>query len=427
MSRLVVILFMILSITLPAQDLDYVKQQADILAAPDMYGRGYVNNGVGLAANHIEGEFKKMGLSPVSGQYRQDFVHSVNTFPSAMKICLGRKELKAGEDFLVDPLSSPMSGKYKVNYLEPDQRYFVVGLPQVEQNEINVVDCRMTKEMRADSIDDKDQQSMLRSMQGYVRSTTTRNSAMVLTDEKFVWGGAQTRNGGAFISIHGDAFRAKGKMTIDIENEFIPEYTSTNVMGMVTGSLYPDSFIVFTAHYDHLGMMGQEACFAGANDNASGTAVMMSFAKHYAENPPECSVVFIAFAGEEIGLVGSFHFAENPLIPLEKIGFLLNLDLFASGAEGITIVNATEVPEAYALLGSINEEKDLLPLVKKRGPSANSDHHPFTLKGVPAIFIYAMGGSKAYHDIHDTPDKLTFDEYPDIFTLLTTFVDRLNK
>src|SRR4030095_9120627 len=108
-----------------------------------------------------------------------------------------------------------------------------------------------------------------------------------------------------------------------------------NVLGMVPGTLYPDSFIVFTAHYDHLGRMGKKALFPGANDNASGSAMIIDLARYYAQpaNRPKCSLLFIAFAGEEAGLIGSRYYTENPILPLEQIKFLINLDLMGNGEE----------------------------------------------------------------------------------------------
>ena len=63
-----------------------------------------------------------------------------------------------------------------------------------------------------------------------------------------------------------------------------------------------------------------------------------------------------------------------------------------------------------------------LKKIKKRGPAANSDHHPFDKKGVNAIFLYTMGGSKAYHDIYDTGENLTLSKYNEVFQLITDFI-----
>jgi aminopeptidase YwaD len=148
-------------------------------------------------------------------------------------------------------------------------------------------------------------------------------------------------------------------------------------------------------------------------------------AKYFKENPQDYNVLFIAFAGEEAGLHGSKYFVEHPLFKLKKMSFLLNLDIMGSGEEGITVVNATLFEQQFNLLKEINTEKNLLTQVKSRGPAANSDHYWFTVKGVPAFFIYTMGPNKHYHDVFDTYEELSFQEYEDITTLLVEFGKRV--
>jgi aminopeptidase YwaD len=179
--------------------------------------------------------------------------------------------------------------------------------------------------------------------------------------------------------------------------------------------------IVITAHYDHLGGMGNNTYFPGANDNASGVALMLRLAKFYAANPQKYSLVFIAFSGEEAGLLGSKYFTEHPLVDLKKIRFLINTDLAGTGEEGITVVNATQYKKEFALLNQINEEFRYLVKINSRGKAANSDHYWFSEKGVPSFFIYTMGGIRAYHDIYDRAETLPLTEHDDLFRLITRF------
>ena len=88
--------------------------------------------------------------------------------------------------------------------------------------------------------------------------------------------------------------------------------------------LLKNEYIYIVGHYDHLGRMGKEVYFPGANDNASGISMILSLAKELAqEEKTKYSMVFICFGSEEIGLVGSKYYTENPLVPLEKIKFLI--------------------------------------------------------------------------------------------------------
>jgi Zn-dependent M28 family amino/carboxypeptidase len=146
-------------------------------------------------------------------------------------------------------------------------------------------------------------------------------------------------------------------------------------------------------------------------------------AQELLKNPlDDYNVVFIAFAGEEIGLLGSKYFVEHPLVPLKKIRFVMNMDIMGSGEEGITCVNSTLFKNEFERLVQINETSHYLSLIKPRGPAANSDHHFFTEAGVPAFFIYTMGPNKNYHDIFDTYDALTFDKFDEIQQLLLEFI-----
>ena len=208
---------------------------------------------------------------------------------------------------------------------------------------------------------------------------------------------------------------------INIENKFVSNFKTANVCGVVKGTAKPDSFIFITAHYDHLGGMGKDTYFPGANDNASGVALLLSLAKYYAAHPLKYSVGFILFAGEEAGLVGSKYYTENPLVPLKNIRFLINTDLAGTGDEGITVVNATEFPNEFALMTKINDENKYLTKVNPRGKAANSDHYFFTEKGVPAFFFYTLGGIKAYHDVFDRAATLPLNEQDHLDSLLIKF------
>jgi Zn-dependent M28 family amino/carboxypeptidase len=174
--------------------------------------------------------------------------------------------------------------------------------------------------------------------------------------------------------------------------------------------------------------MGDQVYFQGANDNASGTAMVMDLARHFASagGPPEYSMVFVALSGEEAGLMGAGYLAENPLFDLSRIRFLINLDMVGTGGDGITVVNGKVFQEEFDLLHQINEEMDLLHEVAIRGESCNSDHCPFYQKGVPAVFIYTR--DKEYNEYHNLDDRaidLPLTEYEDLFRLLVAFTQNL--
>jgi Zn-dependent M28 family amino/carboxypeptidase len=202
-------------------------------------------------------------------------------------------------------------------------------------------------------------------------------------------------------------------------------YRSQNVCGYIPGET--DTMIVFTAHYEHLGMNG-DTIFYGAHDNASGTAAVMDLARMANLQRGHYTYVFLFFSGEESGLVGSHYFADNPLIRLSKVKLLINIDLFCGGEDGLMVVNANsrETAPYVDLLQSINDERGYAAKIARRDNAANSDHYWFTSE-CPAIFIYTLGGPfGGYHSPTDTCDGCGLGNYMNYMTLLRSFLEHLN-
>ena len=214
-------------------------------------------------------------------------------------------------------------------------------------------------------------------------------------------------------------------ITVEIDQQFERNYPSQNVIGYIQGKQYPDSFIIVSAHYDHLGKMGEDVYFPGANDNASGVAMLLNLAHYYSENIPQKTIVFMLFGAEEVAILGSKYYVENPLFPLKKINFVMNLDLLGTGSEGATVVNASVFSHQFSKLDSINTLKKYLPQIKKRDKAANSDHYWFSEKGIPSFFLYTMGGIKAYHDIEDVSKTLPLTKFEACFSLIRDFINEL--
>jgi hypothetical protein len=219
------------------------------------------------------------------------------------------------------------------------------------------------------------------------------------------------------------------RIGLNIESEFRKDYPTQNVAGYLEGTSRPDSFLVFIAHYDHLGRMGRDTYFPGAHDNASGCAMLLDLARHYAmpENRPAYSVAFIFLSAEEAGLLGSAYYVNQPLFPLKKIKFLLNLDMESTGSDGIKVVNGSVFTEDFDRLVRINAEKKYLSKVSPRGEAANSDHYMFYKKGVKCFYIYTLGTEwKHYHTPEDVSDGLPMTRYTELFRLVTDFFGEMN-
>lgn len=398
-----------------------VRRITEKLCSPEFHGRGYVNKGDSVAAAFLASEFDKAEVQPLGKSYFQPFQLDVNTFPGEMMVEQKRKLLIPGRDFVVNPSSTGVNTTYKLHELTASELLDLEGMRALLQRIKNdpSVDKAIVIDYTLMSTD------TVKLVQSLAYELATILPVIECIDTKFTWSVGREQIFYPFLQIQAGSFDKSGDLKVNIEASFVKNYQSQNVIAHIPAKKKCAKTIVFTAHYDHLGRMGRDTHFPGANDNASGTAMLITLAKYFKKNPVDYNVVFIAFAGEEAGLVGSKYFVENPLLKLKKIKFLVNLDIMGSGEEGITVVNATEFKDEFSLLQTINKEKNLLAQVKSRGPSANSDHHWFTEKGVPAFFIYTMGTNKHYHDIFDTYEELTFNEYEDITTLLIEFVKRM--
>ena len=396
----------------PAQ-LKFALKIIEDLTSPDMHGRGYVNGGDSIAAEYIAEQYKKLGACKFESSYFQRFSFPVNTFPDTVVVRVDGKKLIPGVDFIVDPASPDAYGTYQVKYYR-GATIFRADLTDISKNNILVADPA--------GIHDRDS---LIEWNKAVHALGLIFPVIKLAENKLTWSVSREVQGQPVVEVLKSRWPGDAQVVeLHINSQFIKKHPARNVVGYIKGNhkKKKKKYIVFTAHYDHLGRMGEEAYFPGANDNASGVAQMINLMKYYTEHPPEYTLVFIAFAGEEAGLLGSEYFTEKPFFSLEKIHFLVNLDIMGTGEDGITVVNGTRHKEEFDLLKKINEENDFLKEVKIRGEAANSDHYFFSRRGVPAFFIYTLGGSRAYHDVHDVMSGLRFYEFEDISRLLIAFV-----
>ena len=399
------------------------RRITEILCSDSLYGRGYVNDGVNKAANFLKDEFQNAGLQTYlkNDSYFQSFELDVNVFPGIVEVKSGKENLKPGIDFLVDPSSGPFNGE--LNLVEVDtivlsQSHLLEPLvEQIKNGDKNGFYIDLTGMSAKNTYLAVRQFNLMSNFAAVVYST----------DQKFTWSVGRTQLKHPVIHFKSGKIDSKTRLEVKIEAKFVENFESRNVVGYLPAKKKKAETIVFTAHYDHLGGMGTspKTYFPGANDNASGTAMLISMADYFIQNPSEYNIVFIAFAGEEAGLVGSEFFVSNKSMNFSKIKFLLNLDIMGSGEEGITAVNGRIHEDKFKLLKEINDNKKYLSQVKSRGETANSDHYHFHLKGVPSFFIYTMGPNKNYHDVYDTYEELSFAAYDNIVKLLVDFVNEL--
>ena len=410
---------------LTAQDISYAKDIVNELASAKYNGRGYVKKGEANAASFIASEFQRLGLKAFSDNYFQKFNIQVNTFPKDIKLVVDGKSLQPGSDYMVDAGSTSSKGKFnpvwisKKELLNPN-----ILRSKIDETKENFLIIDNT--MKRDSTAEKDIKEILQLLK---YSPNINISGIIeLTQQKLTWNAATYTLPHPFIQLQVDSCETDTIITIEtsIQNKFFDKYQTQNVVGYLNGTVQTDSFIVFIAHYDHLGKMGNDIYFPGANDNASGIAMLLSLARYFNQHPPTCSIVFIALGAEEAGLLGAKYFTEHPLFNLNRIKFLINFDLAGTGDLGIQVVNGTVYKDKFDMLCEINKEEDLLPQIKIRGEACNSDHCMFHRKGVPCFYIYTLGGINAYHDLNDRAETLPLTEFSDYLKLITIFVYKLN-
>ena len=423
-----------------AQNRTRAKRTIKALASPRMHGRGYVLQGEHLAAAYLRQRFENLKLEPLAPDYTQPFTLDVNTFPGGVAAsiraegghgwgwpagtaCIAAPNSAAGNVkarlLLLDTLVFTQAA-VRARYLRTvwSQRVLLlraadaVRLPQLPAalcERLNTATAwitivpKLTASLAADQAPQPRVEVLASKVPLWLNKALFGDTATNISQGHTVWA------------------------TVRVGARLLRNYQTQNLAAMVRGTVRPDSFLVVSAHYDHLGMMGPHVYFPGANDNASGVAMLLELAAHYArrENRPAYSVVFLLFGAEEAGLVGSDYFVKHPLVPLKRIRFLLNLDLLGTGEKGATVVNGRVFEAAFQRLAALNDAHHYLPALGARGRAANSDHFPFSEAGVPAFFFYTRGGSAAYHDVNDRPKALSLVGFAGAYGLARDFLNEL--
>jgi Zn-dependent M28 family amino/carboxypeptidase len=209
-----------------------------------------------------------------------------------------------------------------------------------------------------------------------------------------------------------------------------------NVIGYIEGTDLKDEVLIICGHYDHVGR-GPKGMNLGADDNASGTAGVMELARLCAQAQSNGfefrrSVVFIAFAAEELGLNGSFFYVNNPIFPLDKTVMVINMDMIGRSDNkhenpGYVYTwpigrHAIKRPTKKLLRSVDKQFENTHFYLKKKFPEnlmwfAGSDHFPFYKKGVPALIV-STGTHDDYHKPTDTADKINYENMANVIKAL---------
>ncbi|GAB2766243.1 M28 family metallopeptidase [Rhabdobacter roseus] len=223
-------------------------------------------------------------------------------------------------------------------------------------------------------------------------------------------------------------FREVQSIKLTTQGRSIKHVDGYNVAAYISGSdaKLKEQYLLLTAHYDHIGIDKQgdkaaadrDSIFNGARDNAFGCVALLAAAEALAKNPPKRSVLIVAVTGEEVGLLGSRYYANNPLLPLNKCVFNFNSDGAGyndTGVVGVIGLDRTgaraEIERASKAFG-LDVVADPAP---EQGLFDRSDNVNFAIKGIPAPTFtpgfrkFDEDIMKDYHQVSDNPETVDFD------------------
>jgi hypothetical protein len=456
------------------------REDVRYLSSENLKGRGTGTSELDKAADYILKEFARAGLKPVSGSgYLQ-------SFPVAVKATLGddnhlnwtlggtRKDLKPGDDFV--PFSFSGSGTVSApvvfagygitgreygydDYADIDVRGKMVVILRHEPQEYesaSVFEGRVyTEHSQLFS------KAVNARAHGAVAVLLVNDTNSHSTDpmDKFTSAVGPADPGIPFVQVRSEIvrewFQASGAdldavqqeidrtlqphsfalSGVEIELQVNVRHTTRdayNVAGYWPGE--SGEYIIIGAHYDHLGL-GEQYSMApemaghthpGADDNASGTAGLLALARWFTTQPKmRRGVLFLAFAGEELGLLGSSHYVNNPLLPLEKAALMINMDMIGRLRDGKVIVGS--VDSGVGLRSIVERAAQRHGFALDLGPDAvygSSDHTAFKTKLMPVLFFFT-GLHGDYHKPTDTWDKVDVKKTAELLEMIGEVVTEL--
>lgn len=237
--------------------------------------------------------------------------------------------------------------------------------------------------------------------------------------------------------------KGKGNMSVACSGSSNRSFSSPNIIGYLEGTdpILKDEVVICSAHYDHVGAGAQgggrysaeDSIFNGARDNAFGTVAVLSAAKAFSQQRPRRSMLFIAYTGEELGLLGSSYYAEHPAFPLNKTVFNMNSDGAGySDTEAVSILgygrmSSDDQLDAGASAYNLKIYGNPAP---EQGLFDRSDNVSLAVKGVPALTFspgfdsFNRDINRYYHQVSDNPETIDMD-YLRVFCQSFTYTSRL--
>jgi len=433
-----------------------LQQHISYLASDALDGRRTGTPGANDAARYVAGEFSRAGLKPGDGKVarkpRAIIASYLQTFPYVGRVELGKNNaltlsngeaisnLRPGDDWM--PLGISANQKLVLTEIVS------VGYG-ITANELNHNDYKGTYS--------KNQVAVIRT--GTPDGDNPHGRFTTAGQLRFKVAAAQSAGVGALLIISNEddlkneplarlrydnaglaaipvvviskpaaeklALAKEVTLTTDVVRAEVPAY---NVVGVLEGSdpVLKNEYIVIGAHYDHLGRGGDGSLAPrageihhGADDNASGTAGLIELARIFGAQRPKLkrSLVFIAFGGEEEGLLGSNYYVNHPLVPIDKTIAMINMDMIGRMKDSKLMIGGVGTATEWRQL--IGQSDFTLALSEDGyGPS---DHSSFYIKRIPVLFFFT-GTHTDYHKPSDTFDKINYNDEARVLSMVARIV-----
>lgn len=380
-----------------AQDVNKLIKQDDVdriiktLSADDMQGRGTFTPGIEKAAQFIETEYKNIGLQPMAGNstFRQNF-SMIKSVPVKAEVAINGSPVAADNVAVV--------GGSAFNWTKPEDAEVVKVAAGDNLQKVFMGAMRSEKNMLV--LLDPQFASMFQRVKG--RSTGGSVSFKETPDKKQV----------VFVLGKFDDIKSL-TVNYEVKSQELPLF---NIAGIIPGKTKPDEYIVFSGHYDHLGIVkpvDQDSIANGADDDASGTTAVISLARYYKKlNNNARTLIFVAFTAEEIGEYGSQQFAKT--VDPDKVVAMFNIEMIGKASkwgQNSAFITGFERSDFGTILQK-NLEGTAFKFYPDPYPTQNlfyrSDNASLAAVGVPAHTISTdqIDIDKLYHTVKDEYSSL---------------------
>jgi hypothetical protein len=430
-----------------------LQKHVSYLASDKLEGRRTGSAGAKEAARYIAAEFERLGLRPApatdSRKINVMSARYLQTFPYVGRVELGKNNvlsvrgetLRVGEDWM--PLA--ISPNQKLDLTAVVAAGYGITANELNHNDYKGTYSKTQVALIQKGTPDGDNPHGRFTTAGQLRfKVVAAQSAgvgalLIISSEENLkddsLASLRYDNAGlagipvAVISKQAAEKLANAKevtLRTDVVRADVPAH---NVVGVIEGSdpVLKDEYIVIGAHYDHLGRGGEGSLAErpgeihhGADDNASGTAGVLELARVFSAQRSKLkrTLVFIAFSGEEEGLLGSNYYVNHPLTPLDKTVAMINMDMIGRMKDGkLSIGGVGTAKEWRQIIGS----GETFALTLNEDGYGPSDHSSFYMKQVPVLFFWT-GNHSDYHKPSDTFDKINYDDEARILTMVARIV-----